>query len=266
ARVFPPLPFGDPESPVSPIYYRRSTDSGASFEEAIEIDPGNADADRPPVIAADPRSDAVYVAWSSHAEQRNVGDDFEGDFEIFFLASADGGDSWGDRLVLNDDGSDVDQYLPGLSIAPDGRVDVAWYDDRLNPAEPDDGLQDVFATSSSNQGATFAPNVRITDRSIDRTIGVWGNNIDSHHNVGVASTEDATYFAWQDTRNGDPEAQAEDVYMTKLPHGSPADATGAGASPLLWAVVGAAAALLLAGIALVAASRLTSRSRQPQPA
>ena len=266
ARVFPPLPFGDPESPVSPIYYRRSTDGGASFEEAIEIDPGNADADRPPVIAADPRSEAVYVVWSSHAEQRNLEDDFEGDFEIFFLASVDGGDSWPDRLVLNDDGSDVDQYLPGLSIAPDGRVDVAWYDDRLNPAEPEEGLQDVFATSSRNQGATFAPNVRITDRSIDRTIGVWGNNIDSNHNVGVASTEGATYFAWQDTRNGDPEAQAEDVYMTKLVHASSADATGAGASRLLWTVVGAAAALVLAGIALVAASRLTSRSRQPQRA
>ncbi len=266
ARVFPPLPFGDPESPVRPIYYRRSTDGGASFEEAIEIDPGNADAERPPVIAADPNSEALYVVWNSHAEQRNLGDDFEGDLEIFFLASSDGGDSWGDRLVLNDDGADVDQYLPGLSVAPNGRVDVAWYDDRLNPAEPEDGLQDVFAASSSNQGQSFAPNVRITDRSIDRTIGVWGNNIDSHHNVGVASTEDATHFAWQDSRNGDPEAQAEDVYMAKLVHDSSADATGAGASRLLWTVVGAAATLVLAGIALVAASRLTSRSRRPQRA
>jgi hypothetical protein len=44
----------------------------------------------------------------------------------------------------------------------------------------------------------------------------WGNNIDSHHNVGVAATGNATYFAWQDSRNGDPVAQAEDIYMTKL--------------------------------------------------
>jgi hypothetical protein len=261
ARLFPPLPFGDPASPVRPIYYRRSSDGGASFGEAVEIDAGNADAERPPVVAADPSSEAVYVAWYNHPEPRNIGDDFEGDFDIFFLASTDGGDSWADRLVLNDDDADVDQYLPGLAIAPDGRLDVAWYDDRLNPAEPEDGLQDVFATSSTDQGRTFSPNVRITDRSIDRTIGVWGNNIDSHHNVGVAATDDATYFAWQDSRNGDPEAQAEDVYMTKVVH-DPSSAGVAGAtagSRVLWALVGATVALLLAGIALVAASRITSR-------
>lgn len=54
--------------------------------------------------------------------------------------------------------------------------------------------------------------------------------------------------------------------MAKLVHGSSADATGAGPSRLLWAVVGAAAALVLAGIALVTASSLTSRSRHPQRA
>ncbi len=251
---------------MSPIYYRRSSDGGASFEEPLEIDPGNADAARPPVIAADPNSEALYVAWSNHAEERNVGDDFEGDLDIFFLASVDGGGSWSDRLVLNDDESDVDQHLPGLAIAPDGRLDVAWYDDRLNPAEPEDGLQDVFATSSTDQRRTFSPNVRITDRSIDRTIGVWGNNIDSNHNVGIASTEDATYFAWQDSRNGDPEAQAEDIYMTKLVHDPSADASDAGASRVLWALIGGAGALLLAGIVLAIASRARRGSPQLQRA
>lgn len=265
-RVFPPIPFGDPSSPVKPIYYRRSTDGGATFEQAVEIDPGNADAARPPVVAADPSSDAVYVAWNSHVQQRNLGDDFEGDFEVFFLASVDGGDSWADRLVLNDDNAGVDQYLPGLSVAPDGRVDVAWYDDRLNPAEPETGLQDVFATSSTNQGRTFTPNIRVTDRSIDRTIGVWENNISSQHNVGVAATGDATYVAWQDSRNGDPVAQAEDIYMTKIARVASAAAQGGG-SEAWWALGGAAGALLLAGVALVIASRVTRRSRSgPAPA
>lgn len=51
---------------------RRTTEGGARFEEAIEIDPGNANADRPPVLAADPSSEAVYVAWKSHPEQRDA--------------------------------------------------------------------------------------------------------------------------------------------------------------------------------------------------
>lgn len=63
---------------------------------------------------------------------------------------------------------------------------------------------------------TFGPNIRITDRSIDRSVGVWSNNIDSNHAVGIASTNDTVYFAWQDSRNSDREAQSEDVYMASL--------------------------------------------------
>lgn len=269
SRTFPPVPFGDPNAPVKPIYYRRSTDGGKTFAKPVKLDPGNADSARPPVMAADPNSDAVYVVWSSHAEERNLGDAFQGDLEIFFRASGDGGKSWGDRLVLNDDDAKVDQHLPGLSIAPNGRLDVAWYDNRLNPAEPNDGLQDVFATSSTNQGRTFSANTRITDRSIDRTIGVWGNNIDSHHNVGVSSVDGATFFAWQDSRAGDPEAQAEDIYMTKLAHDGAGTKAGdeEDSPPLLWALTGAAGALLVAGIALFVAS-LMARRQPPtvQPA
>jgi hypothetical protein len=93
---------------------------------------------------------------------------------------------------------------------------VAWYDGRLSPKPRaggtggnETGFQDVYATSSTDQGVTFGPNLRITDRSIDRSVGVWSNNIDSNHAVGVTSTDDSVYFAWQDSRESDREAQAE---------------------------------------------------------
>lgn len=109
------------------------------------------------------------------------------------------------------------QFHPNVSVAPNGRVDVAWYDGRLSPKEPpaagddESGFQDVFYTSSSDKGATFGPNRRITDRSIDRSIGVYSNNVDSKTNVGITSTDDQVYFAWQDSRNADRELQPEDV-------------------------------------------------------
>jgi hypothetical protein len=100
---------------------------------------------------------------------------------------------------------------------------VAWYDGRLSPKPRaggtggnETGFQDVYATSSTDQGVTFGPNLRITDRSIDRSVGVWSNNIDSNHAVGVTSTDDSVYFAWQDSRESDREAQAEDIYMASL--------------------------------------------------
>jgi hypothetical protein len=212
-----------PTPPVRPIQYVRSTDRGRTFSRPEPIDPGNQRADRPPLLAADPKTDALYMVWYGHADPNNMAQGFQGDLEIFFRASDDGGRRWSDRLVLNDDKgpSKVHQVDPGISLAPNGRIDVAWYDARYSPkvdlsSNTERGFQDVFATSSTDGGRTFTANVRITDRSIDRSIGVWSNNVDSHYNVGIASADDAAFFAWQDSRNGNAETNAEDVYVAAL--------------------------------------------------
>ena len=223
--TFPPLPAGQLNA-VRPILYRQSNDQGKTWTEPVEVDPGNqrSGSPRPPVMAADPRTGTLYTAWYSNTEPNNLAPGYQGDLEIFFRRSTDGGKTWGQRVVLNDDGAvKANQFLPGIAIAPNGRVDVAWYDGRLSPKPPaggtggnETGFQDVYATWSTDHGVTFEPNLRITDRSIDRSVGVWSNNIDSHHAVGVTSTNESVYFAWQDSRNSAREAQAEDVYMASL--------------------------------------------------
>jgi hypothetical protein len=167
--------------------------------------------------------------------------------DIYFRASLDGGKTWGERKVVNDDpGSGVNHESPGISVAPNGRVDVAWYDFRHTPRSAGNaGLQDVYYASSSDRGKTFTKNVRITDRSIDRTIGVYSGAIMSSINVGITSTDDAVFFAWQDSRNGRPNTQAEDVYAASLQvNGSSTAAEAAsGDDDNQWLV-------LLAGIAI----------------
>lgn len=69
-------PEGEP-APVSPIQYVRSTDRGQSWSEPVPIDPGNQDAQRPPLLAADPGSGALYMVWYSHAEPMNDTEEFE---------------------------------------------------------------------------------------------------------------------------------------------------------------------------------------------
>lgn len=83
--------------------------------------------------------------------------------------------------------------------------------------------------------------------------GIWGNNIDSNHNVGMASRETGAYFAWQDTRNIDPTAQPEDVDMAKLPMSDTTveAATSSASSTLLWSLLGTGAGLTVAGVVLV---------------
>lgn len=95
-------------------------------------------------------------------------------------------------------------------------MDVAWYDGRLSTTPSGDpegevGFTDIFASSSYDKGKTWSSNVRISDRSADRSLGVWANNVGSAGPVGVASAKKAAYFSWQDTRNGNPLTQSEDV-------------------------------------------------------
>lgn len=269
ARSFPVLPPNRPvpgigeAGPVLPVYYVRSTDQGKTWTRE-PIDPGSQRDNRSPVIVADPKSSAIYMTWWGHRNPNNAAASFNEDRDIFFRASHDGGKTWDERKTLNDDfreGGRQNQFDPGITIAPNGRVDIAWYDGRHSASPADDigsGLQDVYYSSSSDQGRTFTPNVRISDRSIDRTIGVWGNNIGSRTNVGIASTDDSVYFAWQDSRNGTRDNNSEDIYAASLKLKGIATASGSDDS-LNWGRLAAGAALGL-GLAMVLAWALTRRS------
>ena len=210
---------------IRPTNYRSSSDQGATWTEIREIDPGNAGFSfgRKQLLVADPDSDALYFAWygnrNPRAQRPPSGND---DREIFLRVSTDGGATWSDAKEVNDEAStpNIQHYDPGMAVAPNGRLDIAWFDFRHSPAPEgegpggnDGGANDVYYTYSTDQGRTLARNIRISDRTIDRTIGVWSNNVHIHAHVGVASSGDAAYFAWQDTRNGNPEFQSEDIYF-----------------------------------------------------
>lgn len=211
--------------PVRPIIYRRSVDQGRTWSAPVDIDPGNVSASQPPLLAADPQTSDLYMVWDANAEVANTVPGFNGDTDIFLRVSHDAGKTWSDRVTLSDESTKANQYDPGISVAPDGTVHVAWYDFKNSPSPAlvstghsgDVGISDVYYTSSSDHGRTFAPPIRVNDRGIDRSKGVWSNNVDSKFNVGVAATNDAVYFAWQDTRNAIGQTDSEDIYSSSIP-------------------------------------------------
>jgi hypothetical protein len=192
---------------------------------------------------------------------------------VYFRSSTDGGKTWSDKKMLNDDPPGRANHIdPGIAVAPNGRIDVAWYDSRNN-AGPlgnavDNGLNDVYYTYSTDAGRTFVPNIRISDRSADRSIGVWSNNIDQRLDVGVTATNDGAYFAWSDDRNANPQFQPEDVYTASVKlDGEPSPIPSSSKSTPAWLAIGAGLAIGL-GVAMVFAwlrSRLAGRA-VPVPA
>lgn len=260
----PPAPAGQPapDPLVRPVFYQRSADGGATWTAPVQIDQGGAGffQNRKHLLVADPTSGALYLTWYGHPQTRPAADE---DADIYLRVSRDGGKTWSDRVTVNDDASrpKIMHYDPGISIAPNGRVDIAWYDFRNSPipeqvpptfAAPFNfgGFQDVYFASSTDGGRTFSDNVRITDRIIDRNIGVWSNNVHSHYNVGITSTNSAVYFAWQDTRNGNSVTNSEDIYFTSLRFGSRDIADSGSGDVPFWVVAGASGAIGM-GIAML---------------
>ncbi len=258
-----------PESLVRPVFYRRSADKGRTWSDPVEIDPGSAgfSHNRKHLLAADPGSGTLYAVWYGLQKTRPVTGD---DTDILMRVSRDGGANWSEVVTVND-GTErpaARQYDPGISIAPNGRVDVAWYDFRDSPAPEEDnesapfnrgGFQHVYYSSSVDQGRTWSPDVRVSDRLIDRNIGVWSNNVHSHYSVGITSTDDAVYLGWQDSRNGNAVTNSEDVYYAAV-YLDGAEVAGGdeGSTVPGWILLGAGVAIGM-GVAMLAVYLLARR-------
>ena len=186
-----------------------------------------------------------------------------GDRDVFTRRSTDGGRTWSEPKLLNDDPWDPKdgghtQNNPSVRVAPNGRVDAVWWDFRNDQGQ---FQNDVYYSYSEDNGATWSKNLRANDRSIDRRIGVWSNGYDMRMPVGIVSTDKVAVFAWDDTRNADQLTQGQDVYTSIAQHA----ALGTGSSDALRYAVAALAGLAAVGLILLVVSLMTGR-RRPQTA
>ncbi len=100
------------------------------------------------------------------------------------------------------------QLTPNIDVTPDGRVDAVWWDFR-----DDKGAiaTDVYYTFSTDNGDTWSKNTRLTDRSVNRRIGVW-TGADIRQPPGVASLKEFAIVGWDDTRFGDTTTHTQDIF------------------------------------------------------
>jgi len=186
--------------------------------------------------------------------------------DVYYYRSTDGGRTWSERKNVTDDDPKqmFGQFYPGIGVSEDGRVEIAWWDTRNDPGYR---ANDVYMTTSTDNGVTWSTNRRVTDQPIDRRIGVWSTNFDITSPPGLAVAKEYTMLAWDDTRNTDVAAAdatslgggIQDIYVSAVQYEALGGGTSRAAKMALAGVVG----LLIVGLLLLAVS-LVGRRNQPE--
>jgi hypothetical protein len=102
------------------IYYKRSTDGGATWEADVRLTNAPGPSQRPSIAVS---GNSLYVVWF---------DGRDGNDEVYHKASHNGGRSWGPDERLTDD--PADSIRPAVSVSHSS-VHVVWSDGRDGNAE-----------------------------------------------------------------------------------------------------------------------------------
>lgn len=267
-------PPGDSED-FPGLLHTMSTDGGQTWEGRVMEE--DVDICGPclttPEAAIDPDTGDIYVTFElSESPEPNARDDRD----IWFMRSTDGGETFTERVRLNEKDPDRDpdnnQMFPGIDIASNGRIDVTWYDfrsDRIYNPEGSRGTADhrgdmywdVYYTYSTDGGESWAPNVRISDRSMHREDG-YAMHPQYHLGgpISVASTRERAHVTWSDSRAGNPDEPAEDAYYTAAIHETRRERAGFSLGSF---TLGSTAGLLVAGAVVLALALGMRRKQHP---
>jgi hypothetical protein len=201
----------------------------------------------PPALAAD-GSGRLYVSWW---DARN------GDWDVLLSRSADDGGSWSPAIRVNDDplANGRNQYMPRLSVAPGGRVDVVFYDRR---DDPDNVRNSVYYTHSTDHGRHFTANIRVSSRSFYSDIGTRypipsaSGLVEFGSRIALLARPSSSLTAWTDTRMVPRGEEHQDIFATEVD-------VGGDRTTNRWPAL---VAILLVGTAIVGVGLRSARRRR----
>jgi hypothetical protein len=195
------------------IKFDKSTDGGlswgtdvtvSSFDDNFPSNPcGSFRTPSYPVIGCDistgPRRGWLYVCW---ADARN------GNPDIYFSRSTNGGTSWSSASRVDDDATGRWQWWQWLSVHPTtGDIGVSWLDRREDAA----GCRyKSYATVSRDGGTTWWPNFAVADTASNPTGADFLGDY-----CGATFSTDGFYSVWIDLRNEVAPPRPGDCYAAR---------------------------------------------------
>lgn len=111
----------------------------------------------PQIAIASDAAGSLYALW-------NAGVVNGGAERIYFSSSTTAGATWSARGDVSNAGSGVEHAFPTLAVGASGDVRIAWMDTRRSSAaRPQVVLWNTFYRSSTNGGATWGPEVQLSN-------------------------------------------------------------------------------------------------------
>lgn len=174
--------------------YRTSTDGGATFGSTISaagyIEPGvynsttgrylvknNIRTNGHPQAATDlsngPYKGYTYIAYAGNPPGPDVAN-------VYCARTTNGGVSFEYAVLVNDDGTFTDQWMPDISVDDAGRVWVFWFDSRND--QTNNLMTEFYGAVSTDGGATFSPNFKISNQNFN-PYSIYENQGD-HYYIG----------------------------------------------------------------------------------
>lgn len=128
--------------------------------------------------------------------------------DVMFAKSTDGGLTWGSPIRINNDpGITRYQWFGTMSVAPNGRIDIIWLDNRDAPSGSYKSA--LYYCYSDDQGVTWSINKKLS-ALFDPHLG-WPQQQKMGDYFDMESDDPGAHLAWANTLNGE-----QDVYYTHI--------------------------------------------------
>lgn len=180
------------------LYYRRSTDMGKTFEPEVILTTGSSNKFNPSIYTD--RGDRIYIVWQ---------DNRDGNYEVYYIRSTDGGTTWGSETRLTNDPNDSQEA--NITCDLSNGVYIVWNDNRAGYG--------VYFKESTDGGNTWSSDTCLTNGAVPDPDQFFPN---------IACSESGEYLhvAWKDKRDGNlevyykrraPAPRVQDNFRNRVP-------------------------------------------------